>query len=81
MIESRERVREMRELVDAAIAYDELGDYARAGALSAEAAILLSDYVANMGHADVQTAQRMAREHNRMFDLVEKHLPEGFGYQ
>ena len=80
--ESRERVREMKEIVDASLEHESLGDYARAGALAAQAAILLSDFVANeMTHGNLQAAQRMARHHARMYDVMNKHIPEGLGYE
>lgn len=72
--DSRGHVRHVRELVDGALLRDESGYPASAGEFACEAHMYLTAYVAQMGHADVQTAQRLARECERMRTMVEDHL-------
>lgn len=77
--ESRERVREMRELVDSALEYDAADHYSAAGATAAESAMMLADFVADdMTHGNLQAAQRMARQHQRLRQTFDRHSIGGF---
>lgn len=67
--ESQEKVREMREMVNQALEANYAEHYDYAEDLTARSAMLLADFVADeMTHGNLQAAQRMARQHQRLRD-------------
>lgn len=70
----RGHVRNVRALVDSALANADAGREGMAGAYCAEANLYLAEFVRGMGHADIQTAKMMANELARVQEYTEQQI-------